>query len=91
MLFHVLGGEPLFSGQQGEPPGAAAAGTRFRTPHEISLADDSHDLAITVDDRHGTDPVGQQEMGDILQAGVQPDGNDIGHHYIGGIHGWLPF
>jgi hypothetical protein len=48
-------------------------------------------FAARSDHGDAADPAAQQNAGDILNAGVRANGNDIRDHHIGSFHGTAPF
>ena len=77
-----------FIGCQGiEPPGLSVGGFRFGAIDQIAFTHDPENLAIGADHRYGTDPVAQQQIGDLLNARIGTDRDDVRNHYVGGLHG----
>jgi hypothetical protein len=76
---------PFLGGDQVEPPGMTPLRSRFRTPHQIALADDADQLALRPRHRNAAHSVPEQHFGDFLHGGFQPDRYDVGSHDIGGF------
>ena len=64
---------------------------RAEVAHEIAFADDTDELAVRANDRDAADPRGQQNMRDLLNAGIGTDRDHVPHHYVSGFHGTSPF
>src|SRR6516225_1645389 len=90
MLPHEFHRQRLFAHEDGEPPRSPAAGTRLDAPHEIAFADDTDELAVCPDDWNAADPRGQQNMSDVLDAGIGTHRDHVPNHYVGGFHGTSP-
>jgi hypothetical protein len=72
------------------PPRSPAAGAGLDPTHEIAFADDADELAVRPDDRDAADPRGQQNMSDVLNAGIGTHRDHVPNHYVGGFHDTSP-
>src|SRR5262249_50180450 len=90
MLSYEFHRQRLFAREEGEPPRPSAAGAGLDAAHEIAFADDTDELAVRANDRDAADPRGQQNMSDVLNAGIGTHRDHVPHHYVGGFHGTSP-
>src|SRR5262249_45583631 len=80
----------LFARKDREPPRSPAAGARLDATHEIAFADDTDELAVRPDDRNTADSRAQQDMSDILNAGIGTHRDHVPDHYVRGFHDTSP-
>jgi hypothetical protein len=56
---------------------------------QVALAHDPNELALIVNDGHGTDPVFDENLGDVFYRRGWFNGDNRGNHYVTGFHALL--